>query len=358
MDPATLIPTPDALPVHWSWFYLLLLVTFFLHIVLMNIMLGTAFIAAATHLHTKGGSSPAGESAAKGVPYTIALTVNFGVAPLLFVQVLFGHLMYTSSILMGVYWLWVIGILIAAYYLAYIYKYQYHRLAAGRFLLAGAITLLLLIIGFIFTNNFTLMLSPSQWPQYFENSRGFILNTADPTVLPRYLHFMTSAVAVGGLSSALWFSWKKKKGDGNADLMIARGCRWFAGATLVNVAFGAWFLGAIPRGLLTASGSVAWFAILLITGILFACFAVIFALRDQVYPAAGSALPTIFFMILVRDQLRSAYLAPWFSPSDLAVQPQYSPLLLFLAVFIGGLLLIAWMVRLALGAGTNREVQS
>ncbi|WP_028581022.1 hypothetical protein [Desulfogranum japonicum] len=357
MDPATLIPAPDALPVHWSWFYLLLLVTFFLHIVLMNIMLGTAFIATATHLWNTGGDSPVCESAAKGLPYSIALTVNFGVAPLLFVQVLFGHLVYTSSILMAVYWLWIIGILIAAYYLAYIYKYRYHCLVGGRFLLTGAITLLLLLIGFFFTNNFTLMLNPAQWSRYFDNPGGFILNTGDPTLLPRYLHFMTSAVAVGGLSLAVWFSWKQKKGSHEASHMITRGCQWFAGATLINAGFGAWFLGSIPHGMLSASGSVTWFTILLMISILFICFAVIFALREQVYPAVISALPAIFFMILVRDQLRSAYLHPWFSPSDLPVHPQYSPLFLFLAVLLGGLVLVGWMLKLVLTAET-KGVQS
>ena len=49
MDPATLIPTPDALPVAWPWFQLLLIITLFLHMLVMNVMLGTAFIAFVRH---------------------------------------------------------------------------------------------------------------------------------------------------------------------------------------------------------------------------------------------------------------------------------------------------------------------
>ena len=41
---------------------------------------------------------------------------------MLFLQVLHGNLIYTSSILMGVYWLSVIGLFILAYYRAYLYK--------------------------------------------------------------------------------------------------------------------------------------------------------------------------------------------------------------------------------------------
>ena len=58
MDPALLIPTPDAIPVSWGWFQLLLLLTFFLHILLMNVMFGSAFIALVSHLRRNGGSNP------------------------------------------------------------------------------------------------------------------------------------------------------------------------------------------------------------------------------------------------------------------------------------------------------------
>ena len=54
MDPALLLPSPDAIPVPWGWFQALLLFTFFCHILLMNVMLGTACIALAGHFGTGG----------------------------------------------------------------------------------------------------------------------------------------------------------------------------------------------------------------------------------------------------------------------------------------------------------------
>ena len=62
-----------------------------------------------------------GEESIGSIPTLIALTVNFGVPPLLFVQVLYGHLFYSSSVMLAVPWILVIPILILAYYAAYIF---------------------------------------------------------------------------------------------------------------------------------------------------------------------------------------------------------------------------------------------
>jgi hypothetical protein len=36
----SIIPTADSIPVHWLWFQVLLIVTFFIHMILMNLLLG------------------------------------------------------------------------------------------------------------------------------------------------------------------------------------------------------------------------------------------------------------------------------------------------------------------------------
>ena len=45
MDPISLIPTPEAIPVSWAWLQFFLVLTTFLHFITMNIMLGSGFIA-------------------------------------------------------------------------------------------------------------------------------------------------------------------------------------------------------------------------------------------------------------------------------------------------------------------------
>jgi hypothetical protein len=122
MDALSLIPVPDAIPVHWFWLHLLLTLTTFLHFVAMNIMLGTGFIAFSSPFWRSSEIMPLNAHIARTLPYSIAFTINLGVAPLLFLQVLYGQFLYTSSILMAVYWLSIVGLLIITYYAAYVYR--------------------------------------------------------------------------------------------------------------------------------------------------------------------------------------------------------------------------------------------
>jgi hypothetical protein len=180
----------------------------------MNCMLGGAALALLARW--RQGTNQYGNriffDVAKKVPVLLAATISLGIAPLLFVQVLYGQYFYTSSILLAWPWFLVIVFLIAAYYGFYFVSYRGERRprAAGRVMLFS--TTLVLIIGFIYTNNITLGLVPSRWAQkYFSGASGWHLNLSEPTLFPRYLHFMTAAVAVGGLLLVLiaWAKWKQ-----------------------------------------------------------------------------------------------------------------------------------------------------
>ena len=358
MHSAALIPTPDAIPVAWGWFQVLLLPTFFFHILLMNVMFGSAFIALVSHFRSDGGANLCTAEISQKLPFTIAFAVNFGVAPFLFVQVLYGHFMYASSILMAFFWLSIVALLIGAYSLAYVYKYHYARLKRSRVVVAGLITALLLLIAFFFTNNLTLLQTPAAWSRYFDQPGGLLLNLVDPTLWPRYLHFMVSAVAIGGLAIAVFFAYQHKKGADEARPWVEYGCRWFGYATLVNFAIGLWFLVALPPGMLTFATTVGClFLLTLAGGIVLAILAVRFSFSDRVVPALSCALGTLALMICARSLLRTMMLAPWFSVDQLPVVPAYLPFYLFLIFLAAGLLLIGWMVWSALRSCTDGEVQ-
>ncbi|GAB4333951.1 MAG: hypothetical protein Kow0089_02920 [Desulfobulbaceae bacterium] len=358
MDPSTLIPVPDTLPVPWGWFKLLLLLTLFMHIILMNVMLGTAFIALVNHCRGSA-PNPLTRDISRKLPMAIAFTVNFGVAPLLFVQVLYGHFLYTSSVLMANYWLLVIGLLITGYYMAYIYNYRYDALGGSGLPVIGYAVFALLAIGFFMSNNFTMMMEPETWVRYFEHPTGLLLNLGDPTLFPRYLHFMTAAVAVGGLSLALFYEFRLRRGDEEASSLVRTGCNWFGYATIVNFGLGFWFYGTLPPAVRSTSHTAGLLiGLLLIVVVVLGAFSIVYSLRGRVMGTLYTALPTVFVMILVRDLVRTAYLRPYFSVSDLEVVPQYSPFFLFLVFFAGGLYLVYWMFRLAWRSLDGKEVRS
>lgn len=349
MDPASLIPTPDTIPVHWAWFQVLLSATFFLHILVMNVMLGSSIIAVVQHLNKGDGPLELGREIGSKLTYAIAFTVNLGVAPLLFLQVLYGHFIYSSSVLMGWFWLIIIPLLICGYYLAYIYSIRYDRIVFSRTLLIGAVSVILLTIGFLMTNNMTLMQIPETWNRHLVNPTGFHLNLNDPELLPRYLHFVLSAIAVGGLAIALYYEYRRRRGDEDAGRYVQFGCRWFGFATIANFPVGLLFLDALPDHVHDVSTPIGTlFSVVLAVSILIGIFAVIMALTENVMPAMYGALGAVFGMTVVRDLSRAGYIGRYFSPGDLQLVPQYSPMFVFLAVFVAGLLLIGWMVKIAM----------
>lgn len=359
MDPSALVPTPDTLQVPWGWFQLLLLITLFFHIVLMNVMLGSAFITLVNHFRGSDATLPLTREISKKLPFAIAFTVNFGVAPLLFVQVLYGQFLYTSSVLMANFWLLIIGLLIFGYYMAYIYDYKFGALQETRVVIIGCTVLALATVGFFMTNNFTMLERPDVWTRYFESPDGLLLNLGDPTLFPRYLHMMFAAVAVGGLSIALYYEVQRRRGKTDAEGWVRYGCSWFGYATMANFSMGFWFYSSLPqevRSIETTTGKLM--AALLLVGVSLGGLSALYSLRGKVIQATFAILPAIFVMILIRNLTRVAYLKPYFSLSDLEVVPQYSPMILFLVIFIGGLYLLYWMFKLALRALENKEMRS
>jgi len=348
MDPASLIPTPDAIPVHWFWLQLLLTVTTFLHFMAMNIMLGTGFIAFAAP-YFRDDVLPMNRAIAKALPISIAFTINLGVAPLLFLQVLYGQFLYTSSILMGVFWLSIIGMLILSYYAAYIYTLNNDKLGLGRLTISLSV-LLLLGVGFLFCNNLSIMQMPETWVNYFNDRTGWLLNMGDPALVPRYLHFVASAIAIGGLAIALYFDYQKRRGDTSADQWIRHGCNWFTYATIVNFGIGFWFLGALPESAYSPATFLGKTFFVMIVGSVFTIvMAVVYAQQYRLIHATAWATATVLLMTLARDVLKLAYLKPYFSLGELPQVSQYSPFIVFLVFFIIGGRLIWWMLKTMTG---------
>lgn len=348
MDPAILIPTPDPIPVHWGWFQFLLLLTFMLHMLFMNAMLGSGLIAMFNDLRKKPENAPLSHDISRSLTYTIAFTINMGVAPLLFLQVLYGHFMYASSVLMAVYWLSVVGLVILAYYSAYIYNFNFEQLGANRMKFMGVTVILLLVIAFIFTNNMTLMLTPEAWPNYFEHKGGTFLNLKEPTLVPRYLHFVFASIAVGGLLIAIRTTLRSKKEDKETKKMISYGMRWFTFGTAAESGIGIIFLFSLPEPIkmMFVGGSTLYTSIFLLSLVgVFYCF--VYGMKEKVWPATWALLATVFLMIVMRDLARHAYLKPYFTPADLTVVSQYSPMITFFVVLVIGLLIVAYMLKLA-----------
>jgi TRAP-type mannitol/chloroaromatic compound transport system permease small subunit len=357
MQPS-LVPTldPNPLPAPYWVFKLLLIVTFFLHIVAMNSMLGGAVLALAAKWRSKNrehGKRVFFEMAKK-LPSLLPATITLGIAPLLFVQVLYGQFFYTSSIIIAWPWFLVLVFLTVAYYGFYYVSFQrgQHSGRAGAVMLFSVV--LIFLIGFVYSNNLTLSQTPSRWGEtYFANLGGWNLNLSEPTLIPRFLHFMVAAVAVGGLVLVFVALANWKRDHEYARQVLQFGGKAFMYATMAQILVGLVFLVSLPRDLrmLFMGDNPLATALLLVgvTGGLGAIFLMSDALRKENLRVAVFYVPAITCVVILsmsvmREILRDAYLKPYVQAEQFTVSTQWSVFPLFLALFIGGVIL--WVVML------------
>ena len=347
-----LIPPRMASPVPVGLLKVLQLLTFFGHIVLVNIVLGSVILAVVDR-------RDAATTARHGVaflPQMLALAVNFGVAPFLFLQVAYGSFLYPSLVLMAVWWLCIVLAVMLAYYGLYVSDLAV--LPPRRVPVLALTAVLLLAAAFVLTNMSTLMISPGNWRQWFNDPHGTILNLGDPTLFPRYAHMVIASLAVGGLVMAwrAWWSGRKPETDAvEAARHFRRGLDWFFYASLAQAASGLLFLFSLPqevRALFLGESAVHTIALVLVLAGL--CIALYLARQGELKRVTVAALGVILLMVCVRDLLRDAMLrsyAPSVSAPPLPLaMPQGQNLAFALFVLSLGVAAVTllWMGRVVL----------
>lgn len=305
------------------------------------------------------------------LPIAVALGINLGIVPLLFTQVVYHQVFYPATILMAWPWFGVILLLMGAYYGLYFYVVGLRTgsLTRARIVVGWASSVLFVGIGFLFANAFSLMTRVSAWPDLWEATSiagaplGIALNVADGTLWPRWLMmfglaltttaayiFLDAGVFAGGESDG-YRAWARRFAFG----LYAVGIVWFALA-------GTWYIfEALPASdretLLRGSGLVLTALTALAPG---GPWLLMLALRRR--PGRGGAISVAAaqFAVLAlnavsRQSLQNIELAPFLDLAAVPVNIQWSPLILFLLLFVGGLGLVVWMVAQAVRAGRKPE---
>ena len=198
------------------------------------------------------------------------------------------------------------------------------------------------------------MLSPGSWIKYFAEPSGTILNLSDPTLFPRFIHFIAASVAISGLFIAITWQKKKKSGVTDADLNIKIGMKYFFYATLFQVLTGTWFILSLPGDImLLFMGKDGIGTMVFLAGLITAVLSLVYGFKNRVRPATWSAIITVFFMVIIRDIVRTAFLKPYFAVEKLKVIHQYSPMIMFMASLFIGTVAIIYIIRCALSARTS-----
>lgn len=212
----TQVPVPKDIPLplpmaEWILVFLLIL-SFLLHILFINLMVGGSILT--FWYEIRGLKNKDYDTLARKIAGTItvnkSLAVVLGVAPLLSINVLYTVYFYSANALTGNMWISVVPWVTVAFLVLYLHKYTWDRLEDNKTLHIGILfigVISFLMIPFIFLTNINLMLFPEKWGVV----KGFADALTLPNVFPRYLHFITASMAITGLFLAWWFGRKSFK---------------------------------------------------------------------------------------------------------------------------------------------------
>jgi hypothetical protein len=347
MNPVIPAPVPVPLPAPAWLVQVLLVFTFILHLVLMNLLVGGGVVLALSSYLGRRDAHHRDlvRRVVRVMPPIVAFTITLGVAPLLFLQLLYGQLFYTSSVLMAWAWLAVVLLLMAAYYGIYWFNFQQEVLGTRGFWVVLVTALILIRIMMTYNQNMSFLERPQEfYPRFLTTPVGHYMGFFDAGTTARFAHFLVAALAVAGLGLTLLArAWRE---DAPELATWARRCgvKWFMVGTGIEFLVGVWFLFTLPAEIRNSFlGTDRLATAILVAAIVLAVLAMVAAPRSPVIGAVA-ILGTISLMAVVRHLVRIERLRPYFDPHALPVQGQWVVFTIFVVLLLSGLATIAWML--------------
>jgi len=330
--------------------------TLALHLTSVELLLGGLLIgltfAIFGRLRNSSEMTTASGMLAHRLPTLMAFVINLGVPPLLFAQVLYGRALYTSSVLIGAFWISVIFLLMGSYYSIYAAA---KRVDQGRSWVAPGLAAIALVlsIAFIYSNNMTLMLRPDEWMSMYRSSpTGVQLNAADATLMPRWLFFVLGAFPATGAVLGL-LALRPDTKPAMAKLLSRTGGFAMALGILFQSLWAFSAIAAQPAGVVSAMmnnpvyqfSAYAW----IVTAALILILGLILSASAKTNWLIGSACGLVVFLnvastVMVRDGIRDRTLiAAGFDVWDRQVVSNWSVIVLFLILFVGALAVLGYL---------------
>ncbi len=191
---------PLPLPIPREVLLVFLVLSFLLHILFVNLMVGGSFLSCFFHWRGWRRGERRWSELSRVIDQTItvnkSLAVVLGVGPLLAMNLAYTLYFYTANALTGIAWILVVPLVTLAFLLSYGHKYLWGRLPeALHWGLGAGAAAIFAFVPLIFLANTNLMLFPERWPDV----AGFVSALLLPNVLVRYLHFLLASMAATGL---------------------------------------------------------------------------------------------------------------------------------------------------------------
>lgn len=263
---------PAGLPFYPQVFLALSVLTFALHIFAVQLMLGasglTIWGAASTNPHMRR----LGLSMLNVAKISVSVAIVLGVAPLLFVQVIYDPFWYTANVLSARYVIGFIVVLIAAYLAMYFYYFRNYHAAPetprkSAWSMVASI-LLMLAVGSVMHVLSREMLFPEEWKAWYAPGGQIDPSGANYRAFSpfRFGFFIAMAVPVAGawlVAFRSYFATRGDVGEDYLDFVGGLGRRMAGIGTALALVLGAGWMLNLPGKVSGFAGSpFVWVAAL------------------------------------------------------------------------------------------------
>ncbi len=352
---------PAGVPFYPLVFQFLMVLTFTLHIMAVNVVVGGLGLAVwESWTGTENGRRLAA-ALARAATIMLSIAIVLGVAPLLFVQVIYDPFWYASNTMSA---FWALSFLVAvcgAFYSAYGFYLGNKGKRVGKVNLFWAYVAIVSAVaaGFIIHMLSMESLMPQMWRGWLVRNGGSLFMTGGAAFhgvsIGRLLHFIMASFAVTGvflLMYAWYFRPRSDYSEEYLEYVAGRGSALAIGGTVLTAAAGFWWTGTVPAGMHFTGNH------LFIVSVVLAVLLAIYLARspkvlvDKAPHALFLTVATVFFMSYAREALRMEYLGAFdYSIFDYKVNVDWGSTALFFVTFVLGLVVLYFPAVVAFKSG-------
>ncbi len=358
---------PAGLPFYPIIFQLLMVLTFAMHIVMVNLVVGGVVLAIWEKAKNTPFSHRLTKALARMITVSLSIAIVLGVAPLLFVQTIYDPFWYTATTMSAVWAMFFLVAVAGAFYAAY--TFYLGKLGAGNpkttFALSSYVCVIFLALAGVIIHMITMEQTiPNQWKEWTVspwtgmNTTGFIFHGIK---LGRLMHFILPSFAVTGVFLMIYSWYFQPRSDYPQEYLnyvAEKGAKMALWFSVFSVGAGFWWAGMIPKDLHFLSNP--FFIVGAVAGLILMVFLAKAAMEPvkNAIPAAVAMFVVIFLMCYAREALRMAYAGAFgYSIFDYKLNISWGSTLLFFATFIGSFPVLYFTGLAAFKAGRAEKGQ-
>lgn len=269
---------PFNLESHLAFYLIVYALTLVLHAIFMTYVLAGSLYLAWTAIVPGTGEIPRAQMPLAKIlrqwmPFALSAAITAGVAPLLFVQIVYRQQFYTSNLLLGWRWMMVVPVLIVGFYLLYIVKSKMISTWSlpVRTALVATVSGCFVFVAFCWTANHLLAIDHSRWATVY--STGNVVASMGPLLLRLMTWIMAAFPCMSAL--AAWQLAYRIRQQEFVTPEYTMGIKTLAkvslGGILISALCGAGYITTLPadiRSNLLSGQAAAWFLCLAVGSVL------------------------------------------------------------------------------------------